>query len=235
MRGGFPRAYLSDSDEFADMWKQQYISTFLERDIPQLGIRIPAQTLRRFWMMISHYHGQILNTSELATSFGISDKTVRHYLDILEGTFMVRLLQPWLPNVGKRQVKTPKLYLRDSGLFHALMRIQNYDDLLAHPKLGASWEGFALEECIKTLGLEPGEAFFWKPHDGTAELDLFYMKHGKNYGIEFKFADAPTVTRSMRNAMELLELEQLYIIYPGRKRYVIDPTITVLPLAEFQG
>jgi uncharacterized protein len=232
IRGGFPRAYLAEDDEMADTWKQQYITTFLERDIPQLGIDIPAQTLRRFWTMIAHYHGQILNFSELATSFGVSDKTVRRYLEILEGAFMVRLLLPWFPNIGKRQVKSPKLYLRDSGIFHALMKVQDEGDLLSHPKLGASWEGFALEECIKVAGLESGEAFFWKPHDGKAELDLFFVRHGKNYGVEFKFADAPTVSRSMRNAVDLLELEHLWVVYPGNQTYRLDPRITVLPLRQ---
>jgi len=232
LRGGFPPSYLARTDTSSDVWRQQYVTTFLERDIPQLGIRIPSATLRRFWMMLAHYHGQTLNLSELGANFGISDKTVRHYVDILAGTFMVRLLQPWLPNVGKRQVKTPKLYLRDSGIFHTLMRTPRMEDILSHPKLGASWEGFALEQCIQALNLDDGEAFFWKPHDGTAELDLFFLKHGRSQGIEFKFADAPTVSRSMRNAIETLELAHLWIVYPGPTTYDLAENITVLPLTE---
>jgi hypothetical protein len=232
VRGGFPSSYLARSDEASDVWRQQYVTTFLERDVPQLGIRIPSATLRRFWTMLAHYHGQILNLSELGTNFGISDKTVRHYVEILVGTFMVRLLQPWLPNVGKRQVKTPKLYLRDSGIFHALMRMSGMDDILSHPKLGASWEGFALEQCIQVLELDDGEVFFWKPHDGTAELDLFFLRNGRPHGIEFKFADAPTVSRSMRNAIETLELSHLWVVYPGPTTYELADNITVLPLTE---
>ena len=232
VRGGFPQAYLARDEAASDRWKSHYVTTFLERDIPQLGIRIPSQTLRRFWMMLAHYHGQILNSSELATSFGVSDKTVRHYLDILEGTFMVRLLQPWLPNLGKRQVKSPKVYLRDSGIFHNLLRIRNEKQILSHPKLGASWEGFALEQCIQTLGLEPNEAFFWRPHDGTAELDLFYLRGGRNQGVEFKFGDAPVISRSIRKAVDLLELEHLWVIYPGNQTYDLDEKVTVLPLEK---
>lgn len=232
LRGGFPRAYLADDDVKADVWKQQYVTTYLEQDIPQLGIRIPSQTLRRFWTMLAHYHGQTLNFSELATSFGISDKTVRHYVEILEGTFMVRLLQPWLPNVGKRQVKSPKLYLRDSGIFHSLMRQVTEEDVISNPKLGASWEGFALEQCIQALELTAGEAFFWKPHDGTGELDLFYLRHGKNCGIEFKYADAPVITKSMRKSVDLLELDRLWVVYPGSQSYELDEKIRVIPLEK---
>jgi predicted AAA+ superfamily ATPase len=233
LRGGFPRAYLSKDQELCDLWLQNYVTTFLERDIPALGIRIPAATLRRFWMMLSHYHGQLLNCSELATSFGISDKTVRHYIEILEGTFMVRLLQPWTANVGKRLVKSPKLYLRDSGVLHALLRIPDRDALSAHPKLGASWEGFALEECVRRLQLEQGELFFWRPQDGTSELDLYYTKNGRAYGVEFKFGDAPIATKSMHRSIELLELEQLWVIYPGKAEYPIADRISAVPLVNF--
>lgn len=232
LRGGFPRAYLAANDKMADVWKQQYVTTYLEQDIPQLGIQIPSQTLRRFWTMLAHYHGQTLNFSELATSFGISDKTVRHYVEILEGTFMVRLLQPWLPNLGKRLVKSPKLYLRDSGIFHALMRQVTEEDVVSNPKLGASWEGFALEQCIQALDLSAGEAHFWKPHDGSAELDLFYLRHGRPCGIEFKFADAPAITKSMRKAVELLGLDRLWVVYPGSTSYDLEEKIRVVSLAE---
>jgi predicted AAA+ superfamily ATPase len=230
-RGGFPRSYLARDDSASDRWRSQYVTTFLERDIPQLGIRVPAPTLRRFWTMLAHWHGQILNSSELATSFGTSDKTIRHYLEILEGAFMVRLLQPWVPNLGKRMVKSPKIYLRDSGIFHGLLRLRNFDQILSHPKLGASWEGFALEQCVQALGLESGEAHFWRPHDGSAELDLFFLRGGRGQGVEFKFADAPTLTRSMSRAIELLELERLWVVYPGREPYELGDRISVLPLA----
>lgn len=233
-RGGFPRAYLASDDHAADLWKQHYATTFLEQDIPQLGIQIPPATLRRFWTMLAHYHGQVLNASELAMSFGISDKTVRRYLEILEGTFMVRLLQPWLPNVGKRLVKSPKVYLRDSGIFHSLLRLVTENDILAHPKLGASWEGFALEQAIRALDLSGGEAFFWRPHDGTSELDLFYLKHGKGHGVEVKFSDAPTLTKSMHRAMELLELERLWVVYPGSQAYDLAERIHVLPVSQLE-
>ncbi len=231
-RGGFPRAYLASDDRAADLWQQHYATTFLEQDIPQLGIQIPPATLRRFWTMLAHYHGQVLNASELAMSFGISDKTVRRYLEILEGTFMVRLLQPWLPNVGKRLVKSPKVYLRDSGIFHSLLRLVTESDILAHPKLGASWEGFVLEQAIRALDLSAGEAFFWRPHDGTSELDLFYLKHGKGHGVEIKFSDAPTLTKSMHRAVELLELERLWVVYPGSQAYDLAERIHVLPASQ---
>jgi hypothetical protein len=174
----------------------------------------------------------VLNASELAMSFGISDKTVRRYLEILEGTFMVRLLQPWLPNVGKRLVKSPKVYLRDSGIFHSLLRLVTEADILAHPKLGASWEGFVLEQAIRALDFSAGEAFFWRPHDGTSELDLFYLRHGKGHGVEIKFSDAPTLTKSMHRAVELLELERLWVVYPGSQAYDLAERIHVLPASQ---
>ena len=231
LRGGFPRAYLAKSTEQTFIWLENYIRTFLERDIPQLGISIPANTLRRFWMMLSHYHGQILNHAELARSFGISDMTVRKYTDILEGTFMVRLLRPWFNNTGKRLVKQPKIYLRDSGIFHALMSIGSQNQLLSHPKLGASWEGFALECVTKSLNKLPAELFFWSTHSG-AEVDLFWKHRGKHWGIEFKFTDAPVKTKSMQVAVQDLELSRLWVVYPGRDRYSLGPKIEALPLEQ---
>ena len=231
MRGGFPRSYLAASEEDSYRWRDSYISTFLERDIPQLGINIPAQTLRRFWTMLSHYHGQLMNYAEFARSFGISDMTVRKYIDILEGTFMVRVLQPWSVNIGKRLVKSPKIYLRDSGIFHALQSIDEMDQLLVHNKLGASWEGFALECACQAIDKSDQELYFWRTHAG-AEVDLFWQEGGRNRAIECKFADAPRMTKSMQSAIQDLELEHLWVIYPGKERYRITDRITTLPLGE---
>jgi len=231
LRGGLPSSFLSDSDEESYLWRNQYITTFLERDIPQLGITIPARTLRRFWLMLCHYHGQILNYAELGRSFGISDMTIRKYCDILEGTFMIRILQPWYANVGKRVVKRPKLYLRDSGLFHALLSIEKPEHIHASPKLGASWEGFALDCVCRALGKEDTELFFWHTHGG-AELDLFWQWGGKNWGVEFKYEDAPRLTRSMKTAMDDLQLTGLWVVYPGKSSYALAKHIQVLPLSE---
>lgn len=231
VRGGMPRSVLATSEAGSSLWRQQYISTFLERDIPQLGIQIPASTLRRFWTMICHYHGQILNHSELARSFGISDMTVRRYLEILEGTFMIRLLQPWHLNIGKRLVKRPKLYLRDSGLFHSLLSIDSFPQLATHNKLGASWEGFALETAIRAIGKRSEEFSFWATHSG-AEVDLFWQHAGRNLAVEVKYADAPRLTPSMKSALDDLELDHLWVLYPGDRSYPLAENITVLPLAQ---
>ena len=229
IRGGFPRSYLSDSIEDSLYWRKQYVSTFLERDIPNLGIRIPPASLRRFWMMLAHYHGQIFNSTEIAASLGISDTTARRYLDILTGTFMIRQLTPWIENLKKRQVKTPKIYFRDSGIFHTLSEITDYKSLLHHPKLGASWEGFAMEEIIRQTGAEPEECFFWGVHNST-ELDLLILKDGKRLGFEFKFSDAPKLTSSMQTALTDLNLDELSVIYPGTKSYKLADKITANPL-----
>jgi len=228
-RGSLPDAFLAATPAESRMWRDNYITTFLERDIPQLGINIPARTLRRFWTMLAHYHGQLLNYSELARSFGISDMTARKYIDILEGTFMVRTLSPWYANLGKRLVKRPKLYLRDSGLFHSLMSIEDLDQLNSHPKLGASWEGFSLECVCRSIGKKDNEYYFWKVHSGS-ELDLFWQHAGKNWGVEFKYTDAPTKTRSMSQVIKDLELEHLWVVYPGRKVYQINRRIIAQPL-----
>jgi predicted AAA+ superfamily ATPase len=229
LRGGLPRSYLAETDETSSLWRESYISTFLERDIPQLGIQIPSRTLRRFWTMLSRYHGEVMNYSELARSFGISDMTVRKYCDILEGTYMVRILQPWYANLGKRLVKRPKIYLRDSGLFHSLMSISTFEQLHGHHKLGASWEGFALESVARTLSKEDQSLYFWHTHAG-AELDLFWQHGGKNWGVEFKYADAPRLTKSMKIAMDDLRLERLWVIYPGNEVYKLSENIEVVPL-----
>jgi uncharacterized protein len=232
-RGGLPRSFLAASDDESLLWRNQYVTTFLERDIPQLGITIPARTLRRFWTMLSHYHGQILNYAELGRSFGVSDMTVRKYCDILEGTFMVRILQPWSANIGKRLVKRPKLYLRDSGLFHALLSIETPEQLHTSPRLGASWEGFALDCACRTLDKEDSDLYFWHTHAG-AELDLFWQAAGRNWGLEFKYEDAPRLTRSMKTAVEDLELERLWVVYPGKAAYRLTDKVQVLPLTEIR-
>ncbi len=229
LRGGLPRSFLADSDDDSMAWREGFIRTFLERDIPQLGITIPAAAMRRFWTMLAHYHGQTWKASELARSMGLSDKTVRSYLDILTGTFMVRQLQPWYQSIGKRQVKAPKVYLRDSGLLHALLSLPDSHSLLAHPRVGASWEGFALEQLLRAV--KPVEAFFWATHNG-AEIDLFFLSKGRRYGVEAKFIEAPKVTRSMRIALEDLDLHHLWIIYPGKVSYPAHKRITVWPLHD---
>ncbi len=228
-RGGFPSSILAKNNKISLTWREQYISTFLERDIPALGIKIPANTMRRFWMMISHYHGQLLNYSELGRSFGISDMTVRKYIDILEGTFMIRILQPWYVNIGKRLVKQPKIYLRDSGIFHSLLSIENIEQLQSNPKLGASWEGFAIEISIMSIKNQANSIYFWKTHNG-AELDLYWQAKGKKWGIEFKYSDAPKLTKSMNIAINDLSLSHLWVIYPGSEIYQLTENITVLPI-----
>ncbi|MCX7017126.1 MAG: ATP-binding protein [Candidatus Sumerlaeota bacterium] len=229
LRGGFPRSFLADSDEDSATWREGFVRTFLERDIPHLGISIASAAMRRFWTMLAHYHGQTWNASELGRSMGLSDKTVRSYLDILSGTFMVRQLQPWHENLGKRQVKAPKVYFRDSGILHTLLSLPDLHSLQGHPKVGASWEGFALEQCLRAL--RPAQAYFWGAHGG-AEIDLFFITRGRRYGMEFKFSEAPEVTRSMRTALEALGLERLWLIYPGQRRYPVDERIEVFPLRD---
>jgi len=227
LRGGLPDSYTSKTNNHSELWRQNYITTFLERDIPQLGINIPAGTLRRFWTMLAHYHGQVINFSEMSRSFGISDMTVRKYIDILAGTFMVRVLQPWYANIGKRLVKRPKIYLRDSGIFHSLMNIDTLDQLLSHPKLGASWEGFALESISQSIGKMSQELYFWQIHTGS-ELDLFWNHGGKSWGMEFKFSDAPRKTRSMQIVIKDLSLAHLWVVYPGKDNYRVAENISVL-------
>ncbi len=228
-RGGFPRSYLSRSDPDSEAWREGFIKTFLERDIPQLGIPIPAAAMRRFWTMLSHYHGQTWNASELARSMGLSDKTVRSYLDILTGTYMVRQLQPWHENIGKRQVKAPKIYLRDSGILHALMNLGDDMALQAHPRVGASWEGFALEMVLRRL--RPGEAYFWGTHSG-AELDLLLTHRGRRFGFEFKYSEAPRVTRSAHTAISDLQLDHVWVVHPGEHAFPIEKKITAMPLTH---
>lgn len=230
-RGGFPRSYLAGSEEQSLAWREDFIRTFLTRDLPQLGISIPAPQLRRFWTMIAHYHGQTWNASTLGTSLQVDQKTVGRYLDILTGAFMVRRLLPWTENVGKRIRKAPKVYLSDTGLLHALLGIQTRGDLESHPKLGASWEGFALEQVLRLGRWRDDEVYYWATHAG-AELDLLVFSHGRRYGIEFKYADAPTATRSMRVALDDLRLEHLFVLHPGAGRYPLDDRIEAVGLGD---
>lgn len=227
LRGGFPRSYLADSDGDSSAWREGFVRTFLERDIPQLGIAIPAAAMRRFWTMLAHYHGQTWNASELARSLGLSDKTVRSYLDLLTGTFMVRQLQPWHENLVKRQVKAPKIFLRDSGLLHGLLDLPDEHTLLGYPRVGASWEGFALEQVLQLV--RPSGAYFWATHQG-AEVDLFFLWKGRRHGVEFKFSEAPKMTRSMRIAIDDLNLDHLWIVCPGPHWYPVDDAISVVPI-----
>jgi len=231
LRGGFPESFLSGSDAASWRWREQFIRTFLTRDIPQLGISVPAEQLRRFWMMIAHYHGQLWNSSEIAASLGVTHKTAQRYLDILSGAFMVRVLPPWSENMGKRLRKAPKIHFRDSGLFHSLQSVRSLAELHAHPKLGASWEGCAVEQVLRALGAAPGESYHWGTHAG-AELDLLWVRGGRRWGFEMKYADAPRTTKSMRSALESLRLQRLFLIYPGSEEYDLDERISVLPLAR---
>jgi len=230
LRGGFPRSFLARTHEDSLRWRNEFIQTFLERDLPQLGVSIPAQALRRFWAMVAHYHGNIWNAAEPARSLGVSEPTVRRYLDLLTGVFLVRQLPPWHENLGKRQVKAPKVYVRDSGLLHALLGVRTDAELLHHPKCGASWEGYAIEEALNLV--QPDDAYFWATHQG-AELDLLLLKDGRRFGMEIKRTDAPTLTPSMRIALDDLRLEHLIVLYPGMRRYPLSARVTAVPLAEF--
>lgn len=226
-RGGFPRALLAADDTATRQWLDDFRRTFLERDIPQLGIQVPAATLGRFWTMVAHYHGQVINLAELARALGSSEPTARRYLDILSGTYVVRQLPPWFGNLKKRQVRSPKVYVRDSGLLHALLGIPDVPALQSHPKLGASWEGFCLEQILSVSG--DRDAYFWGTHGG-AELDLLLLHAGRRIGVEFKFSDQPATTRSMRIAQQDLGLDHLYVVHPGEHEFALDETITAVPL-----
>lgn len=232
LRGGFPRSFLASSEVLSLRWRRDFVRTFLERDMPQLGVRIPVEALRRFWMMIAHYHAQIWNGAEIGRSLGVNEHAVRRYLDVLAGTYVVRQLPPWFENLSKRQYKAPKVYVRDSGLLHALLGLGTWEELAAHPKLGASWEGFALEQV---LALAPGaDAYFWGTHAG-AELDLLLIHRGRRYGVEFKYSDAPGMTRSLHIALGDLKLERAWIVYPGSERYAVDDKVEVVPLEAMPG
>jgi predicted AAA+ superfamily ATPase len=230
-RGGFPPSFLAEDDEGSWQWRDHYIRTFLERDIPALGIRIPPAALRRFWMMLAHYHGQVFNASEIARSLGVADTTAARYLDVLAGTFMVRRLQPWFENTGKRQIKTPKIYFRDTGIYHRLMNIPDRAALLNHPWLGASWEGLAVEQVVWTSGASDEEVFFWGVH-GQGELDLLIFRGGKRLGYEVKYTDRPRLTRSQHLALEQLRLDQLTMVVPGDATYALEDGIDVRGLND---
>jgi hypothetical protein len=230
-RGGFPRSFLADGDAHSAEWRRAFIRTFLERDLPQLGIQIPAETLRRFWTMLAHWHGQVWNGAELGRAFGVSASTVRRYLDLLTSALVLRQLPPWLENLGKRQVRSPKVYVQDSGLLHSLLGLEDLDALRGHPKVGASWEGFALEAVVRHLGARPEETFFWATHGG-AELDLLVVRGTRRLGFEFKHSSAPRARRSMHVALEDLGLEHLWVVYPGGERFRLAERIEAVPLAR---
>jgi predicted AAA+ superfamily ATPase len=232
LRGGFPKSFLAPTDEHSFNWRSNYIRTFLERDIPALGIKVPPQNIRRFWQMLAHYHGNVLNGSELARSLSLSQPTIKHYIDILCGTFMIRQLQPWFSNISKRQVKSPKIYFRDSGILHSLLNLESYHSLQHHPKLGASWEGFALEQIIRKHDPEGNQSYFWGTQSG-AELDLLINIKGEPYGFEFKYTDTPKTTKSMHIAIEDLQLKKLFLMTPSSQTYTLDEKIEALNLEHY--
>ncbi|KAF0109242.1 MAG: ATPase AAA [Anaerolineaceae bacterium] len=227
LRGGFPLSFLAAIEEGSLDWRKDFVRTFLERDVPQFGFRFPAAGLFRFWSVLAHYHAQVWNAAEAARTLGVSESTARRYVDLLQDLFMVRQLQPWHANLGKRQVKTPKIYIRDSGLLHYLLGIRSEQELLLHPRSGASWEGYVIEETLKAFA--PDEAWFWATHSG-AELDLMMVKNGQRIGVECKRMDAPRLTPSMRIALQDLQLDHLVVLYPGSRPYPLAERIQVLPL-----
>ncbi|MCX6372661.1 MAG: ATP-binding protein [Actinobacteria bacterium] len=228
-RGGFPLSYLAATETDSLSWRSEFIQTLLERDLPQWGVRVPATALRRFWTIVAHYHGHTWNAADPARTLGVSDSTVRRYLDLLTDAFMVRQLQPWHANLRKRQVKAPKVYVRDSGLLHQLLGIDTAKALMSHPKLGASWEGFAIEQVLVA---EPhDEAFFWATHQG-AEIDLLLRRGGRLLGVECKRTDAPRVTPSIKIALADLELDRVAVVYPGERRYPLADRVEAVPVSE---
>lgn len=228
-RGGYPKAYLAHSHRGALQWIKDYTAAFLERDLPMLGINVSTAAIRRFWMMLAHYHGGIVNLSDIGRSLGISHTTARHYLEILSGAFMVRQLQPWFANIAKRQIKSPKLYFRDSGIYHYLLGVGCEGGVLRHPKLGASWEGFALEQVIQVMQADVEDCYFWGVH-AQNELDLLILKDGQKLGFEFKFSDSVALTPSMKIAFDALDLNQLTVVFPGSKTYTLADRITATGL-----
>ena len=227
-RGGLPPSFLAGSDTSSLQWRKDFMTLFVERDLPQFGVTFPSAAMRRFWAMLAHYHAQTWNASELAKSFDVSQAIIRKKLDILTGAFAIRQLPAWYENLGKRTVKSPKIYLRDSGLLHALLDLSTFDQLQSHPKLGSSWEGFCIEQILSITGSL--NAYFWATHAGS-ELDLFILHKGKRIGVEIKYSDGPSTTRSMRQAFEDLSLDHLFVVYPGKEDYPLDKynTVTSLP------
>lgn len=230
-RGGFPRAFLARTEQASVDWRRDFVRTFLERDLPQLGIAVPAATIRRFWQMLAHLHGSVLNSSELARAFGVADTTIRRYLESLEATFMVRSLRPFHANIAKRQVKAPKVYLSDSGLLHTLLDIQSATALEGHPKVGASWEGFLLETVVARLGARADQCYFWATHAG-AELDLMVVDGDHRRGFEFKRTSAPAITPSMRAALADLQLDRLDVVHAGAESFRLAPKVRALSAAR---
>ena len=231
LRGGFPRSYLARSEPASRRWRDGFMRTLLARDLPELGSTVPSATLRRFWAMLAHWHGQIWNGAEFARAFGVSHATVRRYLDLLTSVFVVRQLQPWFENISKRQVRSPKIYMGDSGILHALLGLTSRTDVVSHPKVGASWEGFVIQQIVHLLRASPERCFHWSTHTG-AELDLLVMDGARRYGFEVKRSEAPRLTRSMHSALETLNLERLDVVHAGTKRYRLADQIRALPAAE---
>ncbi len=231
LRGGFPRSFLAKSERGSFTWREDFVRTFLERDLPLFGIGVPPATLRRLWLMIAHYHGQVWNGSEVGRSLGEAHTTVKRHVDILTGALVVRQLQPWFANLGKRQVKSPKVYVRDTGLLHALLGLESFRAVEGHPRLGASWEGFVVEAVARIVGER--NLYFWATQAG-AELDLLVTIGGKRFGIEIKYADAPSLSKSMRVACTDLELERLWVAHPGQGTYALGGGIEALGLVELQ-
>lgn len=229
LRGGMPDSFLARTLRDSQVWRENFIRTFVERDVPQMGFQFPSPAVRRFWQMIAHVHGQLWNGSEIGNSLGVAHTTARRYLDLLTGAYLVRQLQPWYTNVGKRLVKSPKIYFRDSGLLHEFLKINSMRDLLAHPKLGFSWEGFVMEQVLEQFGEK--DSFFWATHAG-AELDLLIVRRSKKWGFEFKFTESPEITKSMRIALQDLKLERLHIVYPGNQSARLDKKIELVSVKQ---
>lgn len=233
LRGGYPRSYLAENDEESFTWRESYIKTYLEMDIPQLEIRIPSVQLRRFWTMLAHSHGQLWNASKIAASLGVTAPTVRRYLDILESTFIIRQLQPYHANTKKRLIKSPKIYIRDSGLNHALLRIRTFDDLTAHPSIGSSWEGFVIEQIVAILP-ENSEYYFYRTNAG-AEIDFILMDESKRpVAIEIKYTLSPSLSKGFWNAYEDLSCARGHVIYPGSETYPLGKNVTAIPLDKLK-
>ncbi len=233
LRGSFPRAYLARTDAESLAWRRELIRTYLERDVPALGLRLPATTLRRFWTMLAHYHGQVWNSSEFARAFGVAHTTVQRHLGVLAGTFMVRQLPAWHENLAKRQVRAPKVYVRDSGLLHALLGLGSERQLTSHPKVGASWEGFAVEATIARLGALPEECFFWATHGG-AELDLLVVRGPTRLGFEFKRTSTPALTRSMFTALDDLRLAHLHVVHAGERSFPLHERVRAASVRDLR-
>lgn len=233
-RGGFPRSFLAPSDAASFRWREVYMQTYFEKDLVALGMNLPPQRILRLWAMLSQYHGNVLNYSNMAQFLEVNVPTMKNYLALLEGTFMIRILAPWYENRGKRLVKTPKLYIRDSGIYHHLLNVKNYEELILDTRRGASWEGFALEEVISTLNLRNEECYFWATHQ-EAELDLYVTYEGKKFGFEFKCTDQPKITKSMSAARESIPLDHLFIVTPIEETFALDKNTTVLALKDCQN